>query len=125
MPDITPRVGLKKPLDNEYVTREAYLENIDITDASFAILGNTNQAINKVKAVSLKVDTRTIIPTYSSGLITGTVEKDGATTVKTSTVNYDGSGNITSVVKTAGGTTVTTTLTYTNSLLTGVSKEVV
>ena len=32
MPDITPRLGLRKPLSNEAVTRAAYNENIDIID---------------------------------------------------------------------------------------------
>ena len=32
MPEITPRLGLKKPLSNEAVTRAAYNENLDIID---------------------------------------------------------------------------------------------
>lgn len=32
MPEITPRLGLKKPLSNETVTRSAYNENLDIMD---------------------------------------------------------------------------------------------
>jgi hypothetical protein len=36
MPDITPRLGLRKPLSNEAVTRAAYNENIDIIDQNTA-----------------------------------------------------------------------------------------
>jgi len=32
MPDITPNLGLKKPLGNETVSRAAYNENLDILD---------------------------------------------------------------------------------------------
>ncbi|GBF35485.1 hypothetical protein DCCM_4614 [Desulfocucumis palustris] len=36
MPDITPRLGLKKPLGNEAVSRAAYNENIDLIDQNAA-----------------------------------------------------------------------------------------
>jgi len=36
MPDLTPRLGLKKPLGNENVTRAAYNENLDIVDTNAA-----------------------------------------------------------------------------------------
>lgn len=36
MPDVTPRLGLKKPLGNENVTRAAYNENLDLMDANAA-----------------------------------------------------------------------------------------
>jgi hypothetical protein len=36
MPDITPRLGLRKPLSNEAVTRAAYNENMDIIDQNTA-----------------------------------------------------------------------------------------
>jgi|GEM_PF-5739594 len=36
MPDVTPRLGMKKPLGNENVTRAAYNENLDIIDANAA-----------------------------------------------------------------------------------------
>lgn len=36
MPDITPNLGLKKPLGNETVSRAAYNENLDIIDQNSA-----------------------------------------------------------------------------------------
>jgi hypothetical protein len=36
MPDVTTRLGLKKPLGNETVSRAAYNENLDILDNSVA-----------------------------------------------------------------------------------------
>jgi hypothetical protein len=36
MPDVTPRLGLKKPLGNEVVSRAAYNENIDLIDQNAA-----------------------------------------------------------------------------------------
>jgi hypothetical protein len=39
MPDLTPRLGIKKPLGNENVTRASFNENWDIIDAKVATLG--------------------------------------------------------------------------------------
>lgn len=36
MPDITPNLGLKKPLGNETVSRAAYNENLDLLDTNAA-----------------------------------------------------------------------------------------
>jgi len=36
MPDLTPNLGLKKPLGNENVTRVAYNENLDLLDQNVA-----------------------------------------------------------------------------------------
>ena len=36
MPTITPNLGLKKPLGNENVTRQAYNENLDLLDQNAA-----------------------------------------------------------------------------------------
>ncbi|MGM0973422.1 MAG: hypothetical protein ACQEW2_10780 [Bacillota bacterium] len=36
MPDLTPRLGIKKPLGNENVTRENFNENWDIIDLNSA-----------------------------------------------------------------------------------------
>ncbi|WP_128894627.1 pyocin knob domain-containing protein [Longirhabdus pacifica] len=36
MPDVTPKLGIKKPLSNEYVKREAFNENWDIVDQNAA-----------------------------------------------------------------------------------------
>jgi hypothetical protein len=39
MPDLTPRLGIKKPLGNENVTRASFNENYDIIDAKVATVG--------------------------------------------------------------------------------------
>jgi hypothetical protein len=39
MPDLTPRIGIKKPLGNENVSRASFNENWDIIDAKVATLG--------------------------------------------------------------------------------------
>ncbi|NPV90096.1 MAG: hypothetical protein HPY50_04880 [Firmicutes bacterium] len=36
MPDLTPNLGLKKPLGNETVSRTAYNENLDLIDQNAA-----------------------------------------------------------------------------------------
>ncbi len=36
MPDVTPRLGLNKPLGNEVVSRAAYNENVDLIDQNAA-----------------------------------------------------------------------------------------
>ncbi len=45
MPDLTPKLGLKKPLGNEFVSRAAYCENLDILDA------NTSKAEDLIVAM--------------------------------------------------------------------------
>jgi hypothetical protein len=49
MPELTPRMGIKKPLGNETVRRAAYNENWDIIDSSVAKkseLDTTNDLLN-------------------------------------------------------------------------------
>ena len=36
MPEVTPNLGLKKPLGNETVSRAAYNENLDLIDQNVA-----------------------------------------------------------------------------------------
>jgi hypothetical protein len=88
------------------------------------ILGAANTDVNKVKALEHKTDTRTAALTYTNGNLTKVEEKDGATVVKTTDLSYDVDGNLETVTETAGGVTVTTTLTYTDGDLTAVSKAV-
>jgi hypothetical protein len=38
MPDLTPRLGIKKPLGNENVTRQSFNENWDIIDAGVVLV---------------------------------------------------------------------------------------
>ena len=35
MPEVTPNLGLKKPLGNETVSRAAYNENLDLIDRTW------------------------------------------------------------------------------------------
>jgi hypothetical protein len=87
------------------------------------ILGTSNTDINKVKALKLQTDTRSLTLTYTSGNLTKVEEKNGATIVKTTNLTYT-DGNLTKVTETVGNTTVTTTLTYTDGALTSVTKAV-
>jgi hypothetical protein len=125
MPELTPRIGIKKPLGSENVTRQSFNDNYDIIDNKVVILGDTNQSINKIKALELNIDTRTKQLVKTNGVLTQVIEKDGSTTIKTSTLNYDSNGNLTSVVEVCGENTVTKTLNYINNELDNITKAVV
>lgn len=133
MPEITPRLGLEKPLGNETVSRAAYNKNLDTLEKKIALQADfesykgegKNDEVIKQKRLELKVDTRTTSLIYADGNLAQVVEKDGDTTVKTTTLNYDANGNLTSVVETAGGSTVTSTLNYVDGTLRSVTKAVV
>lgn len=112
-------------------------ENMDILDATIhnhtsaasphighLIAGTLNTDINRVKALELKTDTRSVQLTYTNGQLTTVKELDGTTVVKTTNLAYDTNGNLIEVQETAGGTIVTTTLTYTNGVLTSIAKAV-
>ncbi|MED4581888.1 hypothetical protein P9578_03745 [Brevibacillus choshinensis] len=77
-----------------------------------AVLGENNQSINLFKATNVSIDTRSVTPTYTNGLLTKTVEKDGNTVVKTTELIYDANGALKNVKVLAGGKTATTTLNY-------------
>ncbi|OUM85683.1 MAG: hypothetical protein BAA01_09450 [Bacillus thermozeamaize] len=99
--------------------------NVTAAQIGAPVLGTSNQAINKIKALDLRIDTRNTVLTYDgNGRLMRVEEKDGETIVKTTNLLYDANGNLTQVEEIAGGTTVTTTLTYTNGQLTSVSKAV-
>jgi hypothetical protein len=66
-------------------------------------------------------DERNLTLTYSGDKISTIVEKDGATTVKTTTVTYTGD-KITQVVEVADGSTLTMAYTYTGDNLTSRTK---
>jgi hypothetical protein len=89
------------------------------------VLGSSNQTVNKFTALNQRVDTRSTTETYDvNGNLTQIVEKDGATTVKTTTLTYT-SGNLTQVEEVVGGNTITTTLIYDgNNNLTGTTRTV-
>jgi len=85
------------------------------------ILGDGNQDVVRVQAVTFDVDTRSITLAYTSGKLTSVTVKDGATTVKSATLSYTGS-TLNSVAITADGNTLTSTLAYTGSNLTGITR---
>jgi hypothetical protein len=82
MPDLTPRLGIKKPLGNENVTRQSFNENWDIIDAGVVLVtekGAPNGVATlgpdgKVPASQLNVSTtaNAITITDSGGYYTGT-----------------------------------------------------
>ncbi len=69
MPDVTPKLGLKKPLGNETVSRTAYNENLDILDANVA------------KAEDLETVATDIIELAGAGHTTETVKETADTLV--------------------------------------------
>lgn len=59
MPDITPRLGLSKPLGNENNTRAAYNENLDRIDANAAKKDDVDLLTPKLQNYKEQVDTTT------------------------------------------------------------------
>lgn len=53
MPEITPRVGLKKPTGNEHVNRASYNENLQIIEETVAIDAELQDVVDELKT---KVD---------------------------------------------------------------------
>jgi hypothetical protein len=128
MPTNTPRLNLPKPLGTENVTRANYNALIDAIDANVPSLGTSDQSVNLTKSLTQQIDGRTIVLTYNatSGKLEKVEEKDGTTVVKTTTLNYDGSGVLQTVSEVAGGKTVTNTLNRDgNGKLTSVGRSVV
>jgi hypothetical protein len=73
------------------------------------------------QALLNRIDERNVTLTYTGDDLTGVVEKDGATTVKTTTLTYT-AGKLTSVAEVADGDTITTALTYTGDNLTSTTR---
>lgn len=121
----TAVLGLNKDLSSDYYDVAKVNANTDKLDAAIGgIIGTGNTTLLKQRACILKNDTRTTGLTYTNGSLTGIVEKDGSTTVKSATLAYNASGNLITVTEVAGGTTVTTTLNYTAGVLTSVTRAV-
>jgi YD repeat-containing protein len=102
-------------------------DKVDGYDASdFFLLGNTNQSINLFRALNQQIDTRSLILEYdTSGNLTTVTEMDGSTIVKTTTLTYDSDGNLSTVTEVVGGRTIITTLVYDgNGNLTEVTRQV-
>jgi YD repeat-containing protein len=137
MPILSPRLGIKKPSGNESVSRSGFNENYDIIDANAArkldldalsaaavLIGADDNDVNLVRALIQPIDKRSVTLAYTNGALTGVTEKDGATTVKTTTLAYDGTGKLTTVTIAAGGKTIVITMGYTGADLTSVTKAV-
>jgi hypothetical protein len=130
VPDLTPRLGIKKPLGNETVSRQSFNDNWDIIDGNTAALGSNNQSVNKFKAANVRIDTRSeIITRDQNGKITRVDEKDGSTTVLSTIITRDANGKISSITETVTDNGVTTTITTTvnrdaNGKITGTTRSV-
>lgn len=88
-------------------------------------LGMTS--IDELERLVQRIDTRQLVIAYTGGLVSSIVEKssDGTTTVKTTTFTYSGT-QLTSVAETVGTRVVTTTMAYDgNGNLSGVTRAVV
>jgi len=97
-----------------------------LSNAIQSLYGDSNQSINFFKALNQQIDTRSLELVYdASGNLTAVYEKDGETTVKTTSLEYDSNGNLSIITEQIGGRTITTTLSYdTNGNLTGITRQV-
>lgn len=90
-------------------------------------LGASNQIVNLFKALNQQIDTRGVTLTYdTNGRLTTVTERDGTTTVKTTSLGYDANGNLVTVTEQVAGKMITTTLTYdANGNLASIARSVV
>lgn len=102
----------------------ARLNNMENGIAAALPAGSVNADIGFYSALLQDIDTRNMTLNYTNGDLTQVLEKDGSTTIKTTNLGYT-NGNLTTVTEIVGGKTITTTLAYTNGILTGVSNTVV
>lgn len=87
-------------------------------------IGAADTDVEKVRAVVLETDARTVELGYTGTDLTTVTEKAGATPVKTTTIAYS-SGRVSTITEVVGLTTVTTTLTYDGAgTLTGSTRSV-
>ena len=84
----------------------------------------TNSDVTHYRTVLMPIDTRDVEFTYTDGKLTQIRELDGSNVIVTVEISYDENGRIQTVSQTAGGKTVTYTLTYSDGKLTGVSKQI-
>lgn len=123
----TAPVKSLEALNNEKapIANPNFTGTVSLDGKPLAVAGNSNTDVNKTKAITLQVDTRTLVLTYTGEQLTKIEEKDGTTAVKTTILGYNGDGTLGTVTETAGGTTVTKNLTYTSGKLSSVTKAVV
>jgi YD repeat-containing protein len=126
----TQKYGLKKPEATDTTEIIADLNyNWDLLDDALGQkpdLGANNQSINLFRALNQRIDTRSLELVYNTnGNLTTVYEKDGETTVKTTTLGYDSNGNLSTITEQVGGRTITTTLSYdTNGNLRSITRQV-
>ncbi|CAH1202998.1 hypothetical protein PAECIP111891_02195 [Paenibacillus allorhizoplanae] len=96
-------------------TNTAQVASTSFVQSATKNIGANNTEVVKNRAVWLDKDTRTTTTTYSAGKLTRVEEKDASTVVKSTDLNYDGSSRLSTVIETAGGETVTYTITYDGS----------
>lgn len=128
MPNVTSRLGLKKPLPTEVADISVTNENYDTLDQKVAFqtdvdaikatlaktptLGDNNRSVNLMKALNLPIDTRTTALTFTNGQLTKVEEKDGSFVVKSTSITYDNFLRVSTITEVAGGKTVKSTLQY-------------
>lgn len=61
MPDVTPNLGLKRPLGNETVTREAYNENLVLLDQNAAKAEDFQAQTNDLASFKLNLKRKMIM----------------------------------------------------------------
>jgi YD repeat-containing protein len=89
-------------------------------------MGNDNQDVMEIQSLYVETDTRSETVTYNGdGTVNVITEKDGVTTVRTTTFAYNGSGQVTTKTVVANGKTATTTYSYTGNEITSTSRTVV
>lgn len=82
MPELTPRLGIKKPLGNENVTRQSFNENWDIIDAKVATLGPDGKVPASQLNVSSSADKITVTDAggyFASANAEGALQEVGQT----------------------------------------------
>jgi hypothetical protein len=82
MPDLTPRLGIKKPLGNENVTRASFNDNWDIIDGKVATLGPDGKVPADQLNVSSSADKITVADAgnyYTSTNSEGALQEIGQT----------------------------------------------
>lgn len=110
--DNNGRVGDANKLGGVAATSYARKDQTETISGDWTI-GDDNQHVLRRRSVELKIDTRTVVLTYdANGRLTKVEEMDGSTVVKTTNLTYDESGRLSQVQETAGGVTVTSTLSY-------------
>lgn len=125
-PDDKPPAGYFNWLFNRIYKSILEIRTKLATVDSESVAGTSNTDVRSIKSVFLNTDTRSSVVTYTSGKLTKVEEKNGATVIKTTILTYNGTtGALETVVETAGGITVTTTLNYDgNGNLTSSTKAV-